>query len=202
MKKYLSLGNLCEVAYQIDRFTKQEGHYFFDSLIVEDDSYKSILDDASNFFLPENWVLSNSATLLDKESSLKFMHEFELLPGAKDPEGRNVINAELIEAYLPIARQKFTYLKEKTLNIISDLSNEVFLIRREDIYNVTDALSRLNDIKSTFGHLNPRMKFVLLSNYCDEEVIEGDSFFLNISRANIWSEDNDSWDRIFEIINK
>ena len=200
-KKYISLGNLCQVAHQINRFTKIEWHYFFDSLVVDDYSYKSILQDIDLFFNIKNIKLINSETIIDLSTSLKFIHEFSLVENIKDFEGRNVIDTGRIEEHLSTAKQKFTHLKEKTLKAISDNSYDVFLIRKEDIRNQSDALKKINDIEATFKNINPTIKIVLLSNYCENEIVEKNYYYLNVKKSENWEGDDGSWNRVFEIIN-
>jgi hypothetical protein len=178
---FISLGQYCEVAYQIRRFTKNNEAYFFDWLVTPEDSYRSILLDDSEFFKQENWeICDGGIRLRDKSTRLLFQHEFDELNS-----DNHIIDESKVEDHLPVAFSKFIHLKNKTLNTIKDSKN-IFLIRSVKYTSLSDAKKIMNDLKDTFIPINPKVNIVLVSSSIHEEIVDGRYFILKNLKCDTW----------------
>jgi len=191
---FISLGEWCETAFQINRYTKNSEAYFFNWLITPNDSYKSIFLNDTEFFKPNNWEISeNLIRVHDKGTGIFFQHEFEVIDKVK-----NHIDQNKVENHLPIAQSKFIFLKKKTLKAIESFRT-IYLIRQEDFNNIDDALKRIQHIKEIFYPLNNNINIILTSREIKEEIQNGKYLILRNERSSSWQGSNESWDRVFNI---
>jgi hypothetical protein len=201
---FISLGDSCQTAYQIRRFTKCNDAYFFDWLITSKDAIKSIYAKDDDFFISNNWELvefksgsweiieKDGMTLRDKGTGLKFHHEFK-----RGESG--FIDESFVEQHLPTAKSKFIYLKNKTLNAIKN-AETVYLFRWEWIQNEVNALERIADINRLFSQTNKNIKVIIASPVANKEIIDGNQLFIKINQTENWQGDDNSWNRLFSIV--
>lgn len=191
---FVSLGETCQTAYQIRRFSGRDDALLFDWLITPDDAYKSLLADDDAFFRPQNWELveRGGIRLRDKATDLRYQHEFAVL----DPE-THIIDADQVEAHLPTAKSKFLYLKRKTLQYIQK-APDVYLVRYERIKDWAEAIERAEDIRNHYLPLNPAIKVIVASPDLRKEIVSSDFFLCKIADSPDWSGDDASWDQMFK----
>ncbi|WP_347460836.1 hypothetical protein ABEF79_15565 [Acinetobacter sp. ANC 7454] len=121
-----------------------------------------------------------------------YQHEFKKI------EGTNLIDEEMIEDHLPHAREKFKYLKEKTLKAISDSDNPV-LVRYQNVKSFEEAKNISEDIYQKFVQINKYIKVVLVSCLIDNDYCIDDKIFIfKINPSEKWSGDDKSWNRVFD----
>lgn len=193
MIEFISLGEWCTTAYQIRRHQKNQISYMFDWLNPIGDSYKSLLMDDSDFFRLLDWeIIDDGKKFVDTKTGLKFRHEF---PKNHD----ETINLSLLKEHLAVARSKFSHLKNKTLDKIKN-SKQICLVCYMANTNTNLAEKKADEIFKTFQKLNPNLKVVIASEKIVEDKIEKNYFLIKIKKGNNWQGDNDSWDRLFDLI--
>jgi hypothetical protein len=192
--RFISLGAFCDVAAQIRRFTKDEDALFFDWLITPSDSYKAIFYEDEYFFKKNNWEIiePQKIALLDRGTNLRFQHEFQNM---KD---ENIIDSTKVDSHLSTAKEKFLYLKRKTLEVIKK-NNQICLIRSENLAEKSEIISRINHIRSLFQPINQNIKVLLVSNNISyNEKLSENNFIFRMNKVSDWAGDNDSWDEVFK----
>lgn len=190
----ISLGDNCQVAYQINRHNNEEGKLFFDWLITNNQDYKSILLDPEQFFLEKNISVSdNKLKVIDGYTGIQYLHEFPINEETKKIDEDKVLD------HLNTARSKFKYLQEKTIKAISD-SEHPYLIRRLGYKDANLASEVAQDIHNTFKHLNKNLKVVITCGGITEDVIQDDTLLLFVQGTAEWNGDDKSWDKAFDKI--
>jgi hypothetical protein len=192
----VSVGAVCQTAYQINRHTRRDDALFFDWIGSFGDAYKSIFLEDAEFLRPHHWEIVDygGMRVLDKGTGLKYQHDFPVIDKVD-----NLIDPAQVEAHLATARAKALHLKHKTLARIGE-AEAVFLIRYEEIASLERALERLADIRAHFCRLNPKVKVVIASPVVEREVTVGEGWVVKIEPGVEWSGDDKSWDRLFGII--
>lgn len=206
-----SIGESCQVAHQIRRYFKKNTAHFFDWTSTRGTSYKALFLDDALFFQMNNCkvVEKNEYSIIhnkkinfgkvwvvDNYSGLHFQHEFEHLSNS------NLIDESKIESHLPIAKNKFSYLKDKTINAIIS-SKLPILVRLENVKSIEDAISLGQDIYDNYKHLNSDLKVVVTSYFLDNDYeIDNKIYIFKIDPSQEWSGDDESWNRVFSTIIK
>lgn len=207
-----SLGSSCQTAYQIRRYTKNDTSYFFDWISSRKDSYKSIFLEEKNYFLEKNCyavpkiefdadlnkeINYGKVWVKDEYTQIHYQHEFPRL------DGSYIIDDKLIKDHLPKAKEKFIYLKNKTISAIQNSSLPV-LIRYENNITLHEAMSISADIHQSFLHLNDNIKVVIVSHSIEKNYIEDENtLILKVNKSEEWYGDHDSWNKVFnEIITR
>jgi hypothetical protein len=196
MIEFLSLGEACVTAYQIRRFNSSDDAFFYDWLATTGGSFKGIFIDQSEFLKSQNWeIVDGGDRLLDKATQIRFRHEFPV----NDPVIHHV-DPDMVEQHLPLAKEKFLYLKEKTIKKI-ELTKNICIIcfTEESSYDYID--SKKKEIFNQFKSINPNIKLIFASTGMIEEKIEDEFILLRVSKGNDWMGDDASWDRLFNIAN-
>jgi hypothetical protein len=191
---FISLGEWCETAYQINRYMKTSEAYFFNWLITHNDTYKSIFLDDAEFFKPKNWEISEDLIRVkDKATGILFQHEFNVIDTIN-----NFIDESKVDAHLPTALSKFKFLKNKTLSTIAKSKN-IFLVRQEDFHSAEDASKRIDHIKELFLPLNKNINIILTSRRINKEITTGKYLILRNQFGSSWEGCDESWDRVFDL---
>lgn len=194
----LSLGYSCQVAYQIRRYTKKDDAFFYDWLISEHDSYKSLFVSDELIFCRNNWEITDldGIRVLDKQTGLKYQHEFETIPGT------SIVDPNKVDAHLNSARSKSLHLKAKTIKAIAD-SKSVYMVRYESIQELEVAVERAKDIYSFFySQCRNDLQVVIVSADLDRELITDDFLILKLKKSCNWEGDDHSYDRVFKKISE
>jgi hypothetical protein len=197
---YFSAGEFCCTAYQINRFTKEKEAYFFDWLVTRNTSFSFLVKkDLGEFLTPDNWqIIDNGLRVLDTTSGLAFQHEFETYQ-----EQPTVVDPEKINSHLNQARDKFKYLKEKTLLAMSNAPSPVIIRSENGIKTKQQAESRLSEMRQLFHPINSKTILALTSTQLTEEIYLPNmiSFKVNnpsnVEPKDYWKGDDASWDRLF-----
>jgi hypothetical protein len=194
---YFSLGEYCGTAFNIRRHTLQNEAYFFDWLVTRNSALEFITKENEDFFMPGNWSLrgepgNEDIRVMDKHSGLLFQHEFPILESGR-------IDRALVDVHLAKAKDKFVYLKNKTVVAIRQ-SRRCVLIRSENnVVTLDDALRRHAEINQIFSIINPRVKIILCSSAVEGEWAHPDLLVLKMAETTEWVGDLASWDRLFAV---
>jgi len=157
MHHYLSVGKYCVPAFQISQYNKKYGAFIFDWLITQVKSLEKfeLMDD---WFCSENLVVVDAngdesefgIRVLDRGTNILFQHEFPTF----ELGSNKYIDKALILDHIPLAKSKFNYLREKTINYIVD-STELTLLRVDHSWiNESQIVYDLEFIKSIFSKYN------------------------------------------------
>jgi hypothetical protein len=79
-EKVLSLGYACDVAHQIRRILKQTESYPFDWLLTPINALQSMIQTDFENFLEEEYLCQEKNYVLDRQSGIKYLHDFKNLP--------------------------------------------------------------------------------------------------------------------------
>lgn len=194
---YIGIGEICGTAFQIRRYTSNEEAYLFDWLVTPNDSFDFIAKPNDDFLVSGNWDIvglsdNPNIRVRDHFSGLLFQHEF-----ARDAANR--IDAARVEEHLPTAREKFVYLKNKTIEAIRN-SPDCVLVRAENsLVTLDDAVARLNQIRAAFKPINPNVKIVLASSNFESEHQHPEFITIKLAHCDEWVGDPQSWQRLFLI---
>ena len=196
MIEFVSLGEACVTAYQIRRFSSSDDAFFYDWVATTGDSFKGIFVDQSEFLKSQNWeIVDGGDRLLDKATQIRFRHEFPF----NDPVIQHV-DPDQVEQHLPIAREKFLYLRKKTIEKIKFSKNICLICYTEDSsYEYID--KKINEIINEFKSTNCNIKIIFASTGMIKEKIEDKFILLRVKKGNDWMGDDASWDRLFNIAN-
>jgi len=195
---YFSIGEACCTAFQIKRHKGWREKYFFDSLVTPESSFDYFGKPSDGFLLSGNWDVTGvpgneGIRLRDKYSGLLFQHQFPVADGK--------IDVTRVEENLQNARDKFYYLRSKTLAAI-EKSPCCILIRAEnDLITYNDALLRLGQIFAVFKPVNPHLKVIMASTQFDFDLVDNvdDCLMVKLEPSDRWEGDNASWDRAFNL---
>jgi hypothetical protein len=201
--RYFSVGEYCATAHQIRRVCGADEAYFFDWLVTRGDSFKVVRqpeeqgEDAP--MLSGDWsVEDRGLRLLDGDSGLLFQHEFEV-------DANKAIDAVRVPAHLPVARQKFEYLRAKLRSALAECDRGVLVRAENGLTDLSSAQMRLEQLRGVFSVLQPGLKYVLASTQLRQEHTGEDHLFVRLSNPNpptgadAWKGDNASWDRLFQL---
>lgn len=192
----LSLGYDCKVAYQIRRHSGQEQAFFFDWLMTPVEGLRVMLGRDEDLLRPGRWALVKSdSTVQDLDTGLMFMHEFPSVPVVDGDQSHRVIESQ-VEAHLPIARQKFAYLRRKTLELIRN-SRDLLLVRADEVATLDEALQQINQVREIFLPLNPTLRFAFASTRLPGNFQAPQTLIFKTEPGADWRGDNASWDRMF-----
>ena len=196
--KLISLGDNCQTAHQIRRVTRDNSSYFFDWLITPLNSCNLLALEDANILNSNNWEIGHDG-VLDKGTSLIFMHEFKTRT-----DGSDKVDNALIENQIKYAKAKYLYLKQKTISDIHN-SNRCYIIRREsELVYPRDAKAIAENIISNYIKINPMVRLVLVSPVAQSETFSPYYIFvkckdkeMSADDQNWWQGDDASWERIF-----
>ena len=192
---FLSVGESCATAHQIRRFTQSENAFFYDWIATTDNSFKGILTKEGELLQSGNWELADDGDrLLDKANGIRYRHEFPY----SDPIIQHVDPAQ-VESKLDAARKKFLYLGGKTIEMISSTQNICLICYMENASDLT-ILKKSSEIITFFGIFNPQIRVVIASNAEVNERISEYPFFIRVNKGITWMGDDQSWDRLFNIV--
>jgi hypothetical protein len=190
-----SLGVDCQVAHQLRRATGGETAFLFDWLISRNDPYAALRSDAEAWFQPGNWeIVGDGIRLLDKGTGLEFQHEFPRI----GPDTQ-IIDVARVEGHLRAARDKYLYLRGKTLAALAEAAEPV-LIRREYRADTAEAKQVADATLAAFSAVNPAVKVVVLSEDAEQESLSPRHLALKTWPGDDWTGDDGAWDRVFECI--
>lgn len=194
---YFSCGTWCATAHQIRRVTRKTEAYFFDWLVTRCDSYNFLLKDDKHFLQQRNWkIIDDGIRLLDKYSGLAFQHEFKY--------SEHKIDEKLVAEHLPVAHDKFTYLKRKLIEDLQAATRPVVIRADSSITTKNQAEDELQSLRTIFSKINKKTAFVLVSANLQDELVASEYLFIKVGNAPVgnsdaWKGDNPSWDRVFQL---
>jgi hypothetical protein len=192
--RYVSIGYDCETKFQIDRCTGDEDHHLFDWIVTPENSFDFIGKDNDDFLSPGNWDIvgvpgNEGIRVRDKYSGLLFQHEFDLIDGRIDPDR--------VEGHLATAKEKFIYLKSKTIRVIKEQEKCVLIRAGDRIVTLDEAIDKINQIRQVFKPINPNIKVVIASSSLEAEFHHPEFLILKFLPCSEWRGDFASWDRLF-----
>ncbi len=190
---YFSIGEYCASAFQLRRWSGRNDAFFFDWLVTPGSAFDFIRQSSDQFLMPGNWDIvgepgNEGIRVRDKFSGLLFQHEFPTIDGK--------IDAARVEEHLATAREKFTYLKNKTIAAIAGSPNCVLVRAENALVTLDDALERANQIRQAFMPINPNIKTVLASTNFEGEFRHPEFIMIKLQPHAGWEGDNASWDRL------
>ena len=196
---YFSAGEYCATAHQIRRVTGMAEAYFFDWLITRDDDFRFLVAPDDELLKDDGWdIVERSIRLRDRGTGLLFQHEFE-----RDAQG--AIDPARVPQHLPLARQKFIYLKHKLVDALKSCDNPVLVRAENGLTDQASVLNRLAQLRATFDEVRPDAKIVLASTQLRQEEVSNDHLALRLDNPvpaagpDAWKGDDASWSRLFEL---
>jgi hypothetical protein len=194
---FLSLGESCQTAHQIRRWTNSSERYFFDWIISDIKVVKKVLlnFNEEKFLSRENICLADKAVrLLETTTGVRFQHDFKV-----DTNGRHSL--EVTDDELFQVKKKYLYLRGKTLEYIE--SNQVIPIYYdwrglgdEFCLKVLDILVEL-----PFPSINKRIVIASTKLSKTQYTSKGLLFKLDepgeLEQRYKWRGDDSCWDKLF-----
>ena len=144
-RRIVSLGGVCEVAYQIKLHTDKQDADYFDWLITPFDALiEAVRNDFRDFFkLQDLKIHSSNKCIVNVATGVYYFHDFPL------DENRSVLLD--FEVYYDNARSKFTHLMNKFLSL-GLFDGQVVFVRRELTLSAAETLCET--LESKFPKLN------------------------------------------------
>ncbi|MEJ6004410.1 hypothetical protein WG899_02545 [Paucibacter sp. AS339] len=194
---YFSVGEFCATAFQIRRCTGVADAFFFDWLISPGTSFDVVNKLCDAMFQSGNWDVvgepgNEGIRVREQFSGLLFQHEF-----ATNATGQ--IDTAKVEDHLVVAKQKFSYLKDKTVAAIKRSQRCVLVRAENDLVTLNDALARANQMRACFMPINSGAKIVLASKNFENEYQHPDFLMVKLRACDAWVGDLPSWDRLFSM---
>ena len=195
---YFSVGEFCATAHQIRRVTGVEDAFLFDWLITHGNNVRFLTEPDDGLLVSGQWtIVDDGLRVMDLGTGWLYQHEFET-------DDAHRVDPARVEAHLPVAREKFSYLKRKLLGALRACESGV-LIRGEMGLAAADVPARLSDLRTIFAPINPALKYIIASPNIQQEVYGQDHLLLHLDLpdpslgAHRWMGDNASWSRLFEL---
>jgi len=207
-KDYFSIGEYCVTAFQIRRYYEIEDAFLYDWLVTHEDAIPAILS-PDNEFLVDGFTsvvdfppVGSEGSLggirvLDLKTRLKYQHEFPLKNNEIGIWGHPV-DVDLVSGHLPTAREKFIYLKNKTVNKIRNSPAPILVRCEHGLADFDSGKMRSEQINSVFFNLNPNIRIAILSQNFDGIYHYKNSIMYPIKAGDDWKGEGSSWDGFFE----
>jgi len=190
---YISIGDCCQTADQLRRFFGVDNSQFFDWLITPSQALEAFNAPEEAYFQPGNWTANEKKDAIeDKGTGIIYHHQFRT-------DDDHVIILDDVDAQLDNARQKFMYLRDKTITTMQE-ADQVYLLRYEWVSHAEAARERFAQIRQIFGQYSENISIVIASPNASEEILDGPDRLVKILDGPTWGGDDASWHRIFSMI--
>jgi len=200
--EFMSIGESCQVAYQIRRYTGEGTRYLFDWVISDVNCVvKCITNFQRDLFLTNDSVevVDQGRKVRDNYTGIMFQHDFPV-------NCNHIVTDELAHDNLNSVREKYLYLLEKTNRLLEESTSEplVFVFydwRKNGLDFCTDVLEKLKSCKSS---INREMFFMICSSAISEDVFHSNAAILKIDEYDgdekkfFWRGNDQSWDSALE----
>ena len=207
-KEYFSIGEYCTTAFQIRRYHEIEDAFLYDWLVTHEDAIGSILCPDDEFLVEGFTAIVDSPPvgsegslggirLLDLKTRLKYQHEF---PQNMNEVGiwGHPIDADKVSSHLPVAREKFVYLKNKTLANIRSSDSPVLVRCEHGLADFESAKIRSEQISSIFIGLNSNIQIAIVSQNFKDIMHYQNSIMYPVNVGEDWMGEGSSWDGFFQ----
>ncbi|WP_343546303.1 hypothetical protein [Sphingobium yanoikuyae] len=166
---------------------------FFDWLITPSPALEAFNAPEEEYFQSGNWEANEKKDAIeDKGTGIIYHHQFKT-------DDDHVIILDDVDAQLDNARQKFMYLREKTIRTMQE-ADQVYLLRYEWVSHAAGAQERFTQIRRIFGRYSDSISIVIASPNATEEILDGPDRLVKIIDGPTWGGDDASWNRIFSMI--
>ncbi len=199
--KYISIGDACNVKYNIDKYRDKSETLFFDWLIT---SFKSVIEileckDINNILYPENFIINVNKPYNEKEIKVVIksldccisIHDLHINYNDKD-----ILN--FIDKYSRRFNRIIQYIKSNEKICFLRLGNHV---NYDEIYKFIETIKKIN--------INCDFTIVFIDNNKNNntEILKQPNFLhikLNINKDNNmdWTDQHLNWNNIFLEIEK